>query len=47
MLTYVITPCYKPDCPEKNLTASLISSKAPRFSNTYYFIAKVFYARHA
>lgn len=29
MLTYVITCCYKPDCPEKTITASLISSKAP------------------
>lgn len=29
LLSYVITCCYKPDCPEKSITASLTSSKAP------------------
>lgn len=31
ILSYVTTCCYKPDCPEKNITASLISSKVPSF----------------
>lgn len=31
ILSYVTTCCYKPDCPEQNITASLISSKVPSF----------------